>query len=265
MSNSQSPLWLTRQVNEGRLYWSSPAGQAQRQAEQACLGPVCERLFGAHSLELGLGERIADMCPIRHAMSWAPTRELALRKETLVCLPHQLPLPDESLQLVIVHHLLEVVAHPHHVLQESARVTAHNGRLIIFGWGPLGCSGWSRLWPARRGRLPWRGHWRTPGRLRDWLAFVDFEIERVDYCGFRLPGRLPRNSVLETLGRRYNLPWGDAFMIQARRRAQPIQVDKPRIGLVAPLTNTSLARTRQVARLDHSRSGAGDSKRTQVD
>ncbi|WP_304525575.1 class I SAM-dependent methyltransferase [Halomonas sp. I5-271120] len=248
MSNSPDPILLAQMVRDARRYWSTEDGRAHWAAERACLGPVCERLFGAHSLELGMAPRLTDMCPINHAMQWSPTRELAEHPSTLVCTPNQLPLPDESLSLVVIHHLLEVVDEPHHVLQEAARVTADDGRLLIFGWSPQGVSGWSRLLPKRRRRLPWCGHWRTTGRLKDWLAFVDFEIERVDYCGFHWPGGAPRNAGLEALGRRYNLPLGDTFMIRARRRSQQATVQRPRLTLGSSLGAAGMGRATGLAR-----------------
>lgn len=195
-----------------------------------------------------MAPQLSDMCPIRHALKWAPNRELASTPQTLVCQPGQLPLADGVLQLVVVHHLLEVLEDPHHVLQEAARVTADEGRLIIFGWGPLGLSGVSRLMPGRRQQWPLKGHWRTPGRLGDWLAFVDFEIERVDYCGFHLPGRIPNNAMLETLGRRHNLPLGDAFMIRARRKSQLAQIQRPRLSLGSSLRGTQLGHATRLGR-----------------
>jgi len=234
VSNSEPSIQLARLVREGRRYWSTPAGQSHWQAERACLGPVCERLFGQHSLQVGMAPRLTDMCPIRHALSWAPTRELAADDCHVVCLPDHFPLPDESLSLVVVHHLLEVVPEPHRLLQEVTRLVADDGRLILFGWSPMGIEGWRRPWPGRREWLPWRGRWRSPGRLRDWLAFVDFEIERVDYCAFRLPGGQPGNPGLETLGRRYNLPLGDSYMIQAHRRVHRVQIVRPPLPASVP-------------------------------
>lgn len=227
VSNSDRIISLARLVSEGRRYWSSSAGEAHWQAERACLGPVCERLFGVHSLQLGMAPRMTDMCPIRHAMTWAPTRELAEDDSCLVCDPSRLPLLDDSLALVVIHHLLEALPEPHHLLQEATRVIADDGRLIIFGWSPLGLEGVLRPW--RRRESPWYGRWRTPGTLRDWLTFVGFEIERVDYCGFRLPGGPPRNGSLESFGRRHNLPLGDTYMIRAKRKAQWAQIIRPRM------------------------------------
>ncbi|WP_444984415.1 class I SAM-dependent methyltransferase [Halomonas mongoliensis] len=244
MSISHPGSSLPALVRDGRRFWATPQGQALHHAERACLGPVCEGVFGVHSLELGMGDPLADMCPVRHPMRWSPTRELAQGPSTLVCTPDALPLPDGCLSLVIVHHLLEVVPDPHHLLQEAARVTRDDGRLILFGWMPLSAGALPRVWPTRRRRLPWCGHWRTPGRLRDWLAFVDFRIERVDYCGFHLPGGMPRNAALETLGRRYNLPLGDSYMIQASRRSQLAQTQGGRLQFGRPFGGSALGATR---------------------
>ncbi len=252
MSTSQSTLELARLVREGRRYWSTQAGLAHWQAERACLGPICENLFGAHSLQLGMAPRLSDMCPIRHSLTWAPTRELADDAATVISAPDSLPLDDESMALVVIHHLLEVIPEPHRVLQEATRLVADEGRLILFGWSPLSIEGCRRPWAGRRKVLPWRGQWRTPGRLRDWLAFVDFEIERVDYCGFRLPGGYPHNAALEILGRRHNLPLGDTYMIRARRRSQWAQVIRPRLRTPA-VGRSLLGHAPRVANTDHER------------
>jgi len=211
-------------VRDGRRFWESASGLALWRAERACLGPHCERHRGIVSLQLGMAPLMSDMCPIRYALDWAPTADLVRNANSLVCLPDSLPLADDSLDLVLLHHLLEAVERPHHVLQEAARVTRADGRLLVFGWHPFGPGGVRR----RQRPAPWQRQWRTPGRLRDWLAFVDFEIERVDYCGFRLPGRATGSDRLETLGRRYNLPLASAYLLVARRRSIPVQPIKLR-------------------------------------
>ncbi|WP_110691832.1 methyltransferase domain-containing protein [Salinicola halophyticus] len=224
MSISPTDPGLQAIVREGRRFWESAPGLSLWRAERACLGPHCEHHRGIVSLQLGMAPLMSDMCPIRHALDWAPTPDLVRGANSLVCLPDRLPLADDSLDLVVLHHLLEAVEHPHHVLQEAARVTRADGRLLVFGWHPFGPNG---LRPRQR-PAPWQQQWRTPGRLRDWLAFVDFEIERVDYCGFRLPGRASGSERLETLGRRYNLPLASAYLMVARRRSIPVQPIKVR-------------------------------------
>lgn len=240
MSNSPALKQLICQVREGREFWSSPRGQALRQAERACLGPLSDRWFGAHGLELGLGASLADICPIRHLVRWVPCLELADAAESLVCSPEALPLADGCLDLVVVHHFLEVVDEPHRLLQEAARVTADDGNLVIFGWSPLAPSALSRLWSRKRHDFCSQGHWRTPAQLADWLTFVDFEAQRVDYCGFRLPGRPARNASLEVLGRRYNLPLGECYMIHARRRSQLAKPNRGQLAFPGPVVGSTL-------------------------
>jgi len=215
---------LQAAFRQGRRFWESSPGLALWRAERACLGPHCEQHRGMVSLQLGMAPLMSDMCPIRHALDWAPSADLVRTANSVVCLPDSLPLADDSVDLVLLHHLLEAVDHPHHVLQEAARVTRPDGRLLVFGWHPFGPSGVRR----RHRPAPWQQQWRAPGRLRDWLTFVDFEIERVDYCGFRLPGRAIGSDRLETLGRRYNVPLASAYLLVARRRSIPVQPIKLR-------------------------------------
>lgn len=224
MSISSPVQSLQSAVREGRRFWESASGLSLWRAERACLGPHCEQHRGIVSLQLGMAPLMSDMCPIRHALDWAPSPDLVRTRNSLICLPDSLPLADDSVDLTLLHHLLEAVDRPHHVLQEAARVTRADGRLLVFGWHPFGPAA------ARRGKrpAPWQRQWRTPGRLRDWLAFVDFEIERVDYCGFRLPGRAIGSDRLETLGRRYNVPLAAAYLLVARRRNIPVQPIKLR-------------------------------------
>ncbi|WP_162617860.1 methyltransferase domain-containing protein [Salinicola halophilus] len=219
MSNTPAASQLVETVRTGRQFWETSAGHSLWAAERACLGPHCEQRLGAASLQLGMAPLISDMCPVRHALDWVPDLSLARSPQTLVCLPARLPLADDTLDLTLLHHLLEAVENPHRVLQEAARVTRADGRLVVFGWHPLGAASV----PTNRRPEPWHHAWRTPRRLGDWLAFVDFEIERVDYCGFSWPGQSRGSRRLETLGRRYNLPLGQAYLVIAKQRSIPVQ------------------------------------------
>lgn len=220
MSNVSKMMDTVSLVPRARRFWADDFGRALYLAERACLGPQAERWSGVHGLEISLAESIVDMSSVRHLMRWAPTHELAESSSTIVCHPDRLPLPDGALDLVVLHHVLEVVDCPHQLLQEAARITAADGRLIILGWSPLSAVGLTRCLPEARKVLPGLGQWRSARRMRDWLSFVEFEIERLDYCGFHLPSLAPHNALLETIGRRHNLPLGDSYIIQARSRSQ---------------------------------------------
>ncbi|KPM80730.1 hypothetical protein AOG28_08450 [Cobetia sp. UCD-24C] len=218
-----------------RAFFEGPDGQDILTAEREMLSPLFERCFGFHSLNLGPGGNdLLSLSAIRHAIQWSPEAALAESPSTLICPLTQLALPDESMDLVMLHHLLEVAPEPHRLLREAARVLRSSGCLVIVAWQPLSGEGLLRLDPRRRRITPWEGSWRTPAALRDWLAFVDFEIERIDYAGFHLPGLRLRHGWLERMGRRYNLPLGSLMLIRARRNVgyvQPLNAKRPRVAI----------------------------------
>lgn len=218
MSNDHaSEATFIRQFTASQHYWQTAHGQRQWHAEQACLSQLLGRTGGQHALEMGMAPSLLACSRMRHCISWVPEREYATHPSTLVCRPDALPLDDEALDLVLVHHLLEIAPNPRHLLREAARVTSDSGRLILVGWHPLGIAGPKRLL-GRRTRFHQHGDWLTAHRLRDWLGFVDFEIERVDYCGFVPFDNTPEWLAMEAFGRRYNLPLGRAWVICARRQ-----------------------------------------------
>ena len=250
---------LSAHVRAMRAFLEGPDGQDILTAEREMLLPLFERCFGFHSLNLGPGGNdLLSLSAIRHAIQWSPEAALAESPSTLICPLTQLALPDESMDLVMLHHLLEVAPEPHRLLREAARVLRSSGCLVIVAWQPLSGEGLLRLDPRRRHITPWEGSWRTPAALRDWLAFVDFEIERIDYAGFHLPGLRLRHGWLERMGRRYNLPLGSLMLIRARRNVgyvQPLNAKRPRVAI----PGVSIGQATRV----HSREGhvKGESRR----
>jgi SAM-dependent methyltransferase len=145
---------------------------------------------------------------------------------------------------MVIHHWLEHLTDAHFTLHEAARVTADNGILVLFGFNPIGVGGLARQWRKRQQQFPWNGAWRSARRLRDWLAFVDFEVERVDYCCFRGRANAKCGEYWETLGRRHNLPLGESYMIQARRRQRQAPLKRLKFDMKAPASPASLGVTR---------------------
>ncbi|OAL60908.1 MULTISPECIES: methyltransferase domain-containing protein [unclassified Halomonas] len=244
MSNSTTATTLAKRLQSSQPYWQTEAGRSLWETQRACLGPVVESRVGGHSLEMSMGPALMTMSAIAHPIRWSPTRQLADTDSTLICPPDQLALPDRCLDVMVIHHWLEHLADAHFALQEAARVTADNGIIVLFGFNPIGVSGLARQLRKRQQAFPWSGAWRSASRLRDWLAFVDFEVERVDYCCFRGRMNAKCGEYWESLGRRHNLPLGESYMIQARRQQRQAPVERLKFGLKAPVSPASLGVTR---------------------
>ena len=60
--------------------------------------------------------------------------------------PEQLPIESESIDVALLHHVLEYSASPHALLRESARVVVPHGSVIVIGFAPQA----KRTWPPAR-------------------------------------------------------------------------------------------------------------------
>lgn len=87
----------------------------------------------------------------------------------------KLPIASESVDTIILPHVLEFVADRHQVLRESERVLKPEGRLLILGlnpWCPL------RLVALSQRSLGfWRSSLIAPQTVLDWLSLLRFDAE----------------------------------------------------------------------------------------
>ena len=153
---------------------------AQEQQQLALLMP---RTFGHYSVYLGLNAKLSStlVSPIKNAM--ALTTSLHLGGDVVMD-PHQLPLANEALDLVVLQHVLDMSDNPHQTLREASRVIKAGGRVVITGFNPFSLWGLWRQLRLKRG-VPWRANFIGQGRLKDWLtllSFGDFEIKPVYDC-----------------------------------------------------------------------------------
>lgn len=203
-------------------FWQSVQGSYLYKQEQCALATLCQGVSAAQGLELSAAPSFASTLNARHLVRWeAPSKTWP---GSFISQGTRLPFADATFDVVMLHHLLETQPTPHHWLREAARVTSDTGRLRIVAWHPWGMSAWRRFLPRCRCQLPYGAQWITLKRIRDWLTFVDFEIDRVDYCVMSaVPSR--HADVLERWGRRFNLPLGLSMIITARRQ-QPALIPR---------------------------------------
>ncbi|MDK2778942.1 MAG: class I SAM-dependent methyltransferase [Pseudomonadota bacterium] len=88
------------------------------------------------------------------------------------------PFADDSLDVVVLQHCLDMSSRPHQIIREAARSVLPNGYLIITGFNPYSLWGtvrWARTFSTR---LPWITNPVSERRLRDWLTLLDFRTEQ---------------------------------------------------------------------------------------
>lgn len=265
MSNSHTADALKQRLVQSQRFWVSDAGNALNEAQRACLGPVVEERGGGHCLEMTMGPSLLGGSAASHMIEWLPTRDQAQQPATLICPPNELALPDACLDITIIHHWLEHLPDAEQTLHEAARVTADHGLLVIFGFNPLSIHHLAqRFSSGRRGKTGafnetesasgsdkqgGKVHYFSPSRLTQWLASVEFTVERVDYCGFYSPlfcsAKKSRcREAWETWGRRLNVPVGESYMLQAKRQQPQAPSQRVKFGTTPRTASHSLGLAR---------------------
>ena len=209
-------------------WFATPLGQYLLEKERAYLDDVTPDVFGFHAVQLGLPE--VDLLRenrITHRMRVAQwgTPDLWARF-------HELPFETQSIDLMMLPHVLEFVDEPHAVLREVDRVMRPEGRLIIAGFNP-----WS-LWGLRsalgfsRRTFPWDGHFVSLPRVKDWLALLGFEPSAGRLVGYAPPfdnGKWRRRfAFMEPAGDRWWAVGGAVYLLQAIKRVRGMRLITPK-------------------------------------
>jgi SAM-dependent methyltransferase len=90
-----------------------------------------------------------------------------------------LPLQCDSVDMIILPHLLEFDAYRFQTMREVERVLKPEGTVVILNFNPW--SIWVRyqyLWDKRLADS-WRGHFIRRARVIDWLKLLNFEVTLV--------------------------------------------------------------------------------------
>lgn len=144
---------------------------------------------------------------------------------------HELPLANNALDAVVLHHVLEGAQDPRTAIREIARVLAPGGRLLIVAFNP-----WS-LWGirgayARFFRDSFSGlRFVSPHRLLDWLTVLGFELQQeVKYLAYELPFSTRNKDAglwkrFRALCADHGLPVGGVYVISAVKQAAAMRPD----------------------------------------
>ncbi len=158
-----------------------------------------------------------------------------------------LPVASDSVDVVLLPHVLEFVERPHEALREAQRVLVPEGHLLISGFNPWSFMGVWRLVLGRRRAVPWCGRFLAINRIRDWLALLGFDVVGLNARFYRPPfGNeqvMQRLQFLDRVGARVGGLMAGAYLLVARKRVSTLTPIKPRwtgqrrlasVGLVGP-------------------------------
>ena len=157
----------------------------------------------------------------------------------------ELPFASESIDLIVLPHVLEFASDPHQILREVDRVLRPEGRLVISGFNPASLWGMRQYISRLIGNpfLPRDGQFIGLMRIKDWLQLLNFSLDRGHFGCYKLPLQgqgIARMDFLEPMGNRWWPIFGAVFIISAIKRHQGIrlvgQVQTSLIPSIAPLS-----------------------------
>ncbi len=210
-------------------------------AEQAVLDQALSCLFGYHLIQLSVlpalrlyqNSRICRCTRVGEASDGVD----------VTALPEALPFADDTVDLVLLHHLLEFSPDPHQLLSEVSRVVIPEGHIVVMGFDPWSLSGVMKP-PAQLLQCgpQWRRHSLRAGRLQDWLQLLGFDVTQLHFGASKVP--LWSERAPDWL----QLPFGHFYCMVARKKVASLRWITPkRVGapfMGRPLRNALTARAR---------------------
>jgi SAM-dependent methyltransferase len=233
-------------ASEGWSGWlDSPPGRYLLAWEQQEYDRLVDDVFGFYAVQCGLARidclRGSRMSSRIHAWtqddpwasdSWPAPGDSGI-SSVRVGNFGELPFGSQTLDLIVLPHVLEFAADPHEVLREVDRVLRPEGRVIVTGLNPVSLWGARQLLPRALlvPFLPREGHFIAPPRLRDWLKLLSFEPDRARYGCYRPPCRtdawLDRTRFLEHAGDRWWPICGAVYALSAVKRVRSMRLVGP--------------------------------------
>jgi SAM-dependent methyltransferase len=210
-----------------REWLDTPLGRYLFAREQAYIDEAVADVFGYNALQLGMADcdlLRASRIPLRVRLD--PYGGAHIRADF-----RDLPIAGNSVDLILLPHVLEFTEHPHQVLREVARVLVSEGHVVIACFNPWSLWGFRRAFNSRDG-YPWCGRFISVLRLKDWLALLGFEIVAGRMNCYLPPfsGQkwIDRFQFMEKAGDRWWPMAGGVYFMQAVKRVRGMRLIMPK-------------------------------------
>jgi SAM-dependent methyltransferase len=219
---------------DATIAWrQTPQGRYVLAWEQKRLDAALADVFGFNALQLGMPEQDflrANRIALRQTIAQPADRPYDAHPHLLADFT-QLPIASQSVDLLLLPHVLEFHSEPHQILREVERILRPEGRLFILGFNPLSLWGLTRRLPGRMRGQPRNGQYLSVLRLRDWLKLLDFEVDRGAFGVYVPPCKserwLRRWHFMELAGDRWWGFAGSVYMLRAIKRVAGMRLILP--------------------------------------
>lgn len=214
-------------------WFLTPLGERLLRAEIEAVQQHLPQLFGYHLVQVGgvgQGELLqSSRIMQRHILSYyleTASPAYTLIRGELDCLPFA----ADSVDVIVLPHVLEFEDNPHEILREMERVLIPEGIVIILGFNPISLWGIWRWFLAKGHAAPWCGNFMTMLRIKDWLSLLGFEKieQRTFFFAPPCQNHYLQTRWLECIGNRWFYNFGAVYLLIAKKKVTTLTPIKPK-------------------------------------
>jgi len=213
----------------------TPIGQYVQGWEQKKTNGMVANVFGYHAIQVGLPHwnlLEANRIPYQGRTHSCWDASAAADGVSVYADPESLPFDSQSIDLLILPHVLECSNSPHQVLREAERVLVPEGRVVISGFNPWSLWGVHERIPGLDPVVPIPAHMQVSlARLKDWFKLLSFEADRGHFGCYAPPCLsqkwLGRWSFMEAAGDRWWPVCGAVYVVSAIKRVAGMRLIEP--------------------------------------
>lgn len=239
MQSHEAMEIILRQMD---FWYQTCLGSDLLEMEQAELDRCLIRYGGRHLLQIGGPSEVFlfEKSPIAHRVRLTPEYHSVFRGPTIQANLDHLPLLTESIDLILMPHILEYYGQPQELLRQLYPTLIPGGHLIIFGFNPYSLWGLKRcLNFGFRHTLPWHGKFRTARKVKNWLEKAGFTMEEERCLFFRPPFNsltgLKKTLIFEAFGPLLWSNLGGIYLMVAKKNLfKPLVMPKKLIAQTCP-------------------------------
>lgn len=212
------------------------------------------QLHGRHLLYAGVDEnpKFLNRTPTQHCFRVGLPWQKGLVDVQTQIQDGDWPFADESLDVTVLQHALDMTNRPHQMIREATRSLVSGGYLIVVGFNPASIWGGVRWLRNFSTELPWVANPVAHDRLSDWLTLLDFRIENVTSAAHIWPLNVGSESLSRRIDRvvagSHLIP-GNIYILVARKtvagmttiRSRKSILPEPRLGFAMPAAREPLA------------------------
>jgi SAM-dependent methyltransferase len=179
-------------------------------------------VFGFYALSFDLPRLDAlHQSTIHHAIHVDVSATLAAGHTAAQFDIHDWPFQNDSLDYIVLPHVLEFALDPHAVLREAARCLRPGGSMSLTAFNPHSLLGWQ----AGHTELGHRNRWVSRRRLIDWMALLNLHTDRGAFGQWRPVSAhakgFQRWAWVDSAGERWWPHLANVFALRVVKRLSP--------------------------------------------